>query len=396
MSDTYLAGVQAAIEKYAARRSMKEIRDAFRAGNLGRANMIAKAPGALKPGAMGHEIKDLGAGGEGLASVVAHPEHGVAVRKLYNPNAGIYSPEIIKRKEELGSIPGMAKFLGAAETPFAHTPVHYNEYVPGTEIEQRMYPRRPFDRLHRYKAPENVDFDPEYMKSLLAANRGAREKGFVPRDLRPANAVRGWDRKVKFIDVLPMKPDEPERNALVRRQRMQGRGNIIYTKPGKNPFENNTEFPPNVGNFMAGDIPSKGQVALRQRSRNDFKRYVATGGRLEANPNLNMGVGYNVTPGQQFAAHQRNLNAPPIKGEVRRSGETISPPGPLDRLQENLNYLRQPWKAAPAIPAAAAKDAPTAKERVPPKPAPQGFGDKVRDLFNQPSPMQKLYRRIRG
>ena len=194
-----------------------------------------------------------------------------------------------------------------------------------------------------------------------------------------------------LLYVEPMKPNEPEHNALVRRARMQGRGNIIFTRPGKSPFENNTDFPADVGNFM-GDGGSPDRVAVRNRSRNDFKRYAATGGRLVANPLRGEGIGgYDVKPGQAFAAHQRNLAAPPIKGEVRRPGETVSPPGPFDQLREKLKGLGQPAKPAPAPVAAA--ETPTANERAP---APQGFGAKVRDLFNQPSPMQKLYRRIRG
>jgi hypothetical protein len=54
-------------------------------GNVAGASALAKAPGVLKPSVAGSQIRQLGRGSEGMATLVAHPQHGVAVRKMYDP-----------------------------------------------------------------------------------------------------------------------------------------------------------------------------------------------------------------------------------------------------------------------------------------------------------------------
>jgi hypothetical protein len=215
MPRAYYNGSQAALEKFAARRGMKEILQAVSGGNLGRANTLATTPGVLKPSPFGAQIKDLGAGGEGLATLVAHPDHGIAVRKMFDPNAGMFSPELAARKANIGPLPGVAKTLGAGYSP-AGAPMHFNEFVQGKQV-----------------TPEMLKNDPsvgsQYMKSMIGAQRGAKQKGMRLLDTRAANAVQQPDGSVKFIDHLPFKPNEVADPALASQHRKSVGDHVVVT-----------------------------------------------------------------------------------------------------------------------------------------------------------------------
>lgn len=136
-----------------------------------------------------------------MASLVAHPEHGVAVRKLYDPR-GISSPEMIKRKEEagraLGDNPHVAKFLGSAPTPHRGGTMHFNEYVPSTK-----------------GAPQAREWAQQTGKDARTALENV---GYQGHDIRKGNMVMD-DRTGhhKVIDYIPARkgemfshPDRPQ------------------------------------------------------------------------------------------------------------------------------------------------------------------------------------------
>lgn len=205
LADAYARGFDAALEKYAATRGVREIRNAVAAGNMGRANMLAKTPGVLNANnTMGSQIKNLGGGSEGLATLVAHPQHGVAVRKTFDPNAGGYSPELIARKEQLGSLPGAAQHFGAART-MHNTPVHFNEFVQGAKIRRGQM------------TPEQQQAT---QRAMISTNRALRQQGFHGRDIRDANMMMTPSGEAKVVDYLPFKPDEvsPNREQRYPRQ----------------------------------------------------------------------------------------------------------------------------------------------------------------------------------
>ena len=187
--------------KIAARRGLKEVRKLMQAGNLTKAHEIAKATkntptgsySALKARGAGSQIKDLGMGGEGLASLVANPQHGVHVRKLYNPN-GISGPEMIARKEQagkaLGNNPAFAKFHGSSQTPHGGV-AHHMEYVQGNTPTAKDYAAV------------------KQTKSQVA--KGMRSAGFAgAQDIRPANMLKTPQGQVKAIDYLPTQRGEFE------------------------------------------------------------------------------------------------------------------------------------------------------------------------------------------
>lgn len=125
---------QSSIWKEAARAGLRQISRMVSEGNLTGASQLAKTPGVLNPSRAGSQIQHLGRGGEGVATLVAHPDHGVAVRKLYDPR-GISGSEMIARKEQAGKAlnnnPNFARFMGADQTPFGGQ-MHFNEYIkPG-------------------------------------------------------------------------------------------------------------------------------------------------------------------------------------------------------------------------------------------------------------------------
>jgi hypothetical protein len=242
LTDAYAQGHAAALQKFAATRALKEIRKAVSAGSpaeLARANRIAKTPGVLSNNnGMGSQLGHLGAGGEGLSTTVAHPQHGVSVRKMFDPNAAAYSPEIIRRKEEMPNLPGVAKLLGTADTQHG-TRVHFNEYVPGQDA-RGMAPREG-ERLSKPKdsavsletlvaadrtgraqmAPEQQK---AYLQAMTGARRGAQQHGYRLNDMRPPNARVTPQGDVKFVDHMPFKPDEIDWGAQRHQRRRADTG----------------------------------------------------------------------------------------------------------------------------------------------------------------------------
>lgn len=177
--------------KEAARAGLRQISKLVGQGNLARASSLATTPGVLKPSAAGSQLRQLGAGSEGAATLVAHPQHGVAVRKLYDPN-GISSPAMIARKEELGkalgSDPNFARFYGSAPTPRGGTMMHFNEYVPSTQ----QSPSPSSASITRDRAQESLN-----------------RLGYQGHDLRAGNMITDSNTgQTKVIDYLPGKPNE--------------------------------------------------------------------------------------------------------------------------------------------------------------------------------------------
>jgi hypothetical protein len=119
--------------------------------------------------------------------MVAHPEHGVAVRKLFDPAGGAFSPEIVRRKEQLANLPGMAKVLGTTTGPQG-TPIHFNEPIPGRELG-------------------NNDVN-AFISARDKLRQEGANRGFHLADLRPQNAMVQPSGEVTFIDHMPLKPHE--------------------------------------------------------------------------------------------------------------------------------------------------------------------------------------------
>lgn len=163
-------------------------------GNLTGASQLAKTPGVLKPTLAGSQMQHLGRGGEGLATMVAHPEHGVAVRKLYDPR-GISGPDMIARKEQagkaLGDNPTFAKFLGSSQTPQGGQ-MHFNEYVPSGQ------------------SPTGQAGDRSVRHAQTQAQKGLTEAGFAGgKDIRKGNMI--YDANAgqhRVIDYIPANKGE--------------------------------------------------------------------------------------------------------------------------------------------------------------------------------------------
>lgn len=129
--------------------------------------------------------------------MVAHPDHGVAVRKLYDPR-GISGPEMIARKEQagraLGDNPTFAKFLGSSETQHGGQ-MHFNEYVqPG-------------------QAPTGQAGAQSIRHAQTQAQLGLTRAGFAGgKDIRQANMI--YDANAgqhRVIDYIPAQRGEFQR-----------------------------------------------------------------------------------------------------------------------------------------------------------------------------------------
>lgn len=201
-------------------------------GDISGASRLATTPGVLKPSAAGSQIKHLGQGSEGLATMVAHPEHGVAVRKLYDPR-GISGPEMIARKEQagraLGDNPHFAKFLGADQTPQGGQ-MHFNEFIPSGQ------------------APTGQAGAQSIRHTQVQAQRGLTQAGFAGgKDIRKGNMI--FDANTgshKVIDYIPAQKNEFMRMP----QKME---NVIAQSPG-------SESPWNKNYSSSGDSSRGGML----------------------------------------------------------------------------------------------------------------------------------------
>lgn len=209
------------LEKIAARRGLKEIAKAIKGNDVAKASRLAKTPGVLKATAAGSQIKDLGQGGEGVATLVAHPQHGVAVRKLYNPRA--VTPELVARKEQAAQLtknnPNVAKMLGSNKTQQGNT-MHMMEYVHGSPVQQ---------------TPQNYQAIKNTRQSLA---KDLKRGGMTAQDVRAENMVQDASGKAKLIDYLPTKPREyasgQQRTQISKQLQAQGgkalgKNNIVQT-----------------------------------------------------------------------------------------------------------------------------------------------------------------------
>ena len=210
------------LQKIAARRGLKEIRKAVQGGDVARASRLAKSPGVLKATDAGSQIRDIGHGGEGLATMVAHPQHGVAVRKLYNPQA--VTPELIARKEQAAQLtknnPNVARMLGSHSTPSGGK-MHMMEYVHGKPVQQ---------------TPQNYQAIQNTRKSLQT---DLKRGGMVAQDVRSANMIQTPSGKTKLVDYIPGKVGDFESGNTRTRvnqqlkaqgQQQMGKGHILATQ----------------------------------------------------------------------------------------------------------------------------------------------------------------------
>lgn len=204
LASELLQGFTDELSKIAARRGLKEIAKLVSGGNLSKATQLAKTPGVLKATNMaGSAIKDLGQGSEGLATLVAHPQHGVSVRKLYDPK-GMASQELIKRKEmagkAIGANPHVAQFHGTAQTPHGQGTMHFNEYVPQTANPTPKPAGGPTPENRA--AMENLPGVRQAKAQTIRANRAAGFSGGAA-DVRYGNMVEHAPGQFKTIDYMP-------------------------------------------------------------------------------------------------------------------------------------------------------------------------------------------------
>lgn len=198
------------LQKIAARRGLKEVAKHLKAGDLGKAQALAQKPGVIKSSPQGSQIRNLGAGAEGVASLVAHPQHGVSVRKLYDP-AGMSTPAMIARKEQVGrsvQSPHLPAFHGAAQAP-GGAPMHFSEFVQGKSLgsaqgdttAKMRDPRNPIHSSGTKGVPEHA----AARQAAAGAHKAMRQAGFKGggRDVRMANMVKTPEGKVKVIDYMP-------------------------------------------------------------------------------------------------------------------------------------------------------------------------------------------------
>lgn len=352
--------------KHAARAGLRQISKMVGSGDLSGASRLATTPGVLKPSAAGSQIKHLGQGSEGLATLVAHPDHGVAVRKLYDPR-GISGSEMISRKEQagraLGTNPNFAQFYGSSQTPHGNATMHFNEFIP------------------QGQAPTGQAGAQSVRHTQVQAQRGLTQAGFAGgKDIRQGNMV--YDARTnnhKVIDYIPAQKGEFMRMP-------QSRANVIAQSPSSTSTPWNANYQPSgsgtQGGMLGRLLGGKSQMGMRQTplapatstSATAVGRATPSAGTMPMTPpqkpalGMNAGMGYEKT---QPAAAKALGSAPTMPARpAASSGPGTTPQRPMamgsaQPLKQTPAQMTQSLK--PAAPATAPLKPPSTK---PPATAP--------------------------
>lgn len=222
-SVAYSAVLKAAgLEKTAARREIKILRELIGKGNVDEAANFAKKLWGGAENVEGYiprrHIKELGAGGEGVADLVTSRDHGLEVLKQYNPNSQLVNDfrldvkeDFLKKMQDLDATrpdprTRVARFYGTDRVGSAN-PVRAtrHEYVPGKSLAEH---RRVSDNVSDFDAQRLSDYrgfqdrvdtiTPKAMPSgrYIAADTFSGHGGNVIRDPNTGQNV--------VIDALPM------------------------------------------------------------------------------------------------------------------------------------------------------------------------------------------------
>jgi hypothetical protein len=259
--------------KEAARAGLRQISKMVSEGNISGASRLATTPGVLKPSAAGSQISQIGRGSEGIATLVAHPEHGVAARKLYDPR-GISSNDMIQRKEEvgrsLGDNPHFAKFLGSAQTPHGGGTMHFNEYVPSAQGPKRSLIPSKQEMAAREQVKQQTD------AVGTSARQAISSTGYEGHDIRKGNMVQdARTGQHKVVDFLPGRTGE------MGAMDSSKPGNIAVSPSGQHLFNRSQNQSTTRG--MLGGMLGGNQI-----------RNPATGGHMAGPTARPMGVRRNV------------------------------------------------------------------------------------------------------
>lgn len=168
------------LQKIAARKGLKLIRGLIGKGDprsLAKANRMAITPGVLKKTQAGSQVKQLGAGMEGVSTLTAHPKRGIEVRKLIDPK-GIAGEGMVANRETAGRAlkgsPDVAEFRGARTTPSGIREQRF-EYVPGREAAESAGETVTKKQWGPAQAPASAASAPEQVSTAVGS--GATRRG---------------------------------------------------------------------------------------------------------------------------------------------------------------------------------------------------------------------------
>ncbi len=199
-----------ALWKIAARAGLRRIAQMVSQGNVAGANRLATTPGVLKKTMAGSQIKQLGAGFEGVSTLTAHPKRGLEVRKVFDP-MGIAGPGSIQNRERLGTAlqhnQDLAQFRGAHDTP-GGLRAHRYEYVPGQSLDAMTTAQRPVTgeavtNIRGSQPASGMTMDQRISAQQKRMALQARQSGIDLKDLHSGNVVTG-PQGTKTVDALAM------------------------------------------------------------------------------------------------------------------------------------------------------------------------------------------------
>lgn len=187
-----------------------EIQRHIDTGNFAEASRLARQPGAfvdqqhLSPFDLGHHIRHLGAGVEGSAELMVHPQHGVNATKIYDPRGITKRRGVELKGEAFNRIQNfeprstrdrelqqrLVRLLGQTTPPRPTDagiptvlPAHHFEFVPGHHGGHVL----PADQEDRFTTLQGQmrDFIPRATGGMTVHDTNKRDNWIIGPDGRP-------------------------------------------------------------------------------------------------------------------------------------------------------------------------------------------------------------------
>ncbi len=272
MGVMFLTGLEPLMEKVAARKGLKLIRGMVGSGDIAGAERLAITPGVLKKTRGGSQVKPLGKGAEGAATLTAHPKRGLGVEKIIDPKgimggeaAGEVAPALHRREwlqEHLKGSPDLAEFRGARTTPGGLRAQQF-EYVPGKSLAQEpVRTSEPSTAVSSGAARgtkarrQGGTMSPQRRAEaqLLRLKRQGERAGTQVIDLHKQNVkAQAAGKGGKVIDMMTLPPKENRRPAGINPKaysQLTGAQDAA-TQGARTPYRDYLDDPRRAGNLRA-------------------------------------------------------------------------------------------------------------------------------------------------
>lgn len=230
------------VEKLAARAGIRQLRQLFRSGNIQEAEQLASHAPQILAGRnlpRGSQIRQLGAGTEGVAQHVLMPQGHSAVVKTYDRTSPIYSPAVQQTRASLAGkqIPGHAQTYSFHQTPNAEYAI--NEYIPAAKQRPNAQQIAATQAQARHAVPGHELLDIGAQNHVLDARTGKStiiDSIPVPQqDTMPQALRKGMPENVLNYHLNPASPTGQTVNAF-KEEMPTWRRDAIHSQVSSDPY----------------------------------------------------------------------------------------------------------------------------------------------------------------